>query len=107
MTGEPWEGADAQWEPERYRWGSADDLRDWRLQRLGALRERGMNLTGLWFVCGVGVVVGAIWVEGGSEDWRGVLFGLLAAGVISVPFAVGLSLLERAQKRLRAQLEAE
>jgi hypothetical protein len=70
------------------------------------LRERGQILTGCWFVCGWGVLFGVIWVEG-SDEWRGLPWGLLAAGVISVPFIVGLSLIERAQKRLRAELEAD
>jgi hypothetical protein len=114
MTGEPYnrddelDAARADWQGIT-RWPvdppSPAYLRDWRLQRLGALRERESILTGFWFICGFGVLFGVIWVEG-SDDWRGAPWGLLAAGVISVPFAVGLSLIERAQKRLRARLEA-
>jgi hypothetical protein len=109
MTGQPWEGADAQWDAGRYgwRWGSAEELRIWRWQRIGALRERESTLNWGWIICAVVVWMGymsASWDDYGVSNF---LLGLLFVGLISVPFIVGITFIGRALRRLHKQLDAD
>jgi hypothetical protein len=95
----------AQWPPSGYRGGSADDLRAWQWQRLGAINERSSWINWLWALIGLGVWVGYMTVSWDGYGVSNFLLGLLFVGLVSLPFILWTESIGRQKKHLLADLE--